>query len=132
MDVVAHRDHPREQWREGVESRMWVSARTGAAQLCVFEQWLAPGAGPPTHRHRCEEVLTVLAGRAEVWIDDRRAVLDDGQSLVIPAGRRHGFRNVGAATLHVQAVLASAVFEATFDDADAPVLRWLPPSPRSD
>lgn len=127
MNVVAHRDQPREDWRPGVETRMWVSARTGAAQLCIFEHWLAPDAGAPTHRHPFEEVLTVLAGRAEMWIDDDRAALASGQSLVVPAGRRHGFRNVGTATLHVQAVLASAIFEAAFDGADAPVLRWLPP-----
>src|SRR5438093_192602 len=35
---------PPEHWRPGVETRMVVSARNGAAQLCVFEQWVAPGA----------------------------------------------------------------------------------------
>lgn len=48
MQPVVHTDHAREQWRAGVESRMLVSAGSGARQLCIFEQWVAPGAGAPT------------------------------------------------------------------------------------
>ena len=125
MKVVAHGDQPREQWRAGVETRMHVSARNGATQLCIFEQWVAPAAGAPTHRHPVEEVLTVLAGEAEVWIDETHSVLTSGQSLIVPAGRKHGFRNVGSETLHVQAVLASSIFEATFDGPVGLVRRWL-------
>jgi quercetin dioxygenase-like cupin family protein len=125
MKVVAHGDQPREPWRAGVETRMHISARNGATQLCIFEQWVAPAAGAPTHRHSVEEVLTVLAGEAEVWIDETHSVLTSGQSLIVPAGRKHGFRNVGAETLRVQAVLASAIFEATFDGPVGLVRRWL-------
>jgi quercetin dioxygenase-like cupin family protein len=126
VKTVAHADQPREKWREGVESRMHVSARNGATQLCIFEQWVAPGAGPPAHWHQVEEVLTVIAGDAEVWMDGDRVVLSAGQSLIVPAGCPHGFRNVGTGTLRVHAVLASAVFEATFDGSPEPVRRWLP------
>jgi hypothetical protein len=38
MIVVDVRDMLPEQWRLGVETRMLVSARNGAAQLCIFEQ----------------------------------------------------------------------------------------------
>ena len=51
-------DMPPEQWRPGVETRMLVSASNGATQLCIFEQWMAPGTGAPTHSHPVEEVLT--------------------------------------------------------------------------
>jgi quercetin dioxygenase-like cupin family protein len=126
MKIVTHTDQPRVTWRTGVETRMQVSAGNGADQLCIFEQWVAPAAGAPTHSHPVEEVLTVLGGKAEMWIDDNRTVLTDGQSIIVPASRRHGFRNVGSGTLHVLAVLASSIFEATSDGADAPVRRWLP------
>ncbi|WP_368389287.1 cupin domain-containing protein [Mesorhizobium sp. LMG 17147] len=49
---------------------MHVSACNGATQLCIFEQWVEPAVGAPTHWHPVEEVLTVIAGRAEMWIDD--------------------------------------------------------------
>jgi len=54
----------------------------------------------------------VRAGEAEMWIGAERVTVTAGQTLLIPAGRRHGFRNSGMATLHVHAVLAAPVFEA--------------------
>jgi mannose-6-phosphate isomerase-like protein (cupin superfamily) len=115
---------PTEQWRPGVETRMLVSARNGAAQLCMFEQWVAPGNGAPAHSHPVEEVLTVRAGEAEMWINQERVVVKTGQSLIVPAGRQHGFRNSGNVTLHLHAVLASPIFEATPEGALEPVRRW--------
>ena len=124
MKVVDIRDMPPEHWRPGVETRMLVSARNGAAQLCIFEQWVAPGVGAPTHSHPVEEVLTVREGEAEMWIDEQRVIVPAGQSLIVPAGRQHGFRNSGNTTLHLHAVLASPVFEATPEGAAEAVRRW--------
>ena len=112
----------------GVRTRMLVSASNGAAQLCVFEQWIAPGAGAPTHVHPVEEVLSVRAGEAEMWLDEQRMTVSAGQSLIVPAGRKHGFRNSGAVTLHLHAVLASPVFEANPEGATEMVRRWDFPS----
>jgi mannose-6-phosphate isomerase-like protein (cupin superfamily) len=125
MIVVDVRDMPPEQWRLGVETRMLVSAGNGAAQLCIFEQWIAPGAGAPTHSHPVEEVLTVRDGEAEMWLDDARVIVSAGQSLIVPAGRKHGFRNSGSVTLHIHAVLASPVFEMTPEGATEITRRWL-------
>src|ERR1700736_3331945 len=104
MHVIDIKDLAREAWRPGVETRMLVSARNGAAQLCMFEQWIAPGTGAPTHSHPIEEVLTVREGEAEMWLEDERLIVSAGQSLIVPAGRKHGFRNSGSATLHIHAV----------------------------
>lgn len=114
-----------EIWREGVRTRMLVSARTGASALCIFEQWIAPGAGAPPHRHPVEEILTVVSGVARVSVDDESARVAAGQSVTVAAGRRHAFQNVGDGTLHLRAVLASAVFETSYDEAEPPVRRWL-------
>jgi len=108
----------------GVRTRMLISARNGATALCMFEQWVAPGAGAPTHSHPVEEVLTVREGAAELWLDSERIQLEAGQSLIVPAGRKHGFRNSGTGTLHVHAVLASAIFEATAEGASEVTRRW--------
>jgi mannose-6-phosphate isomerase-like protein (cupin superfamily) len=59
-----------------------------------------------------------------MWMDERRAIVAAGQSLIVPAGRKHGFRNSGTTTLHIHAVLASPVFEATMDGAMEAVRRW--------
>jgi len=113
-----------EHWREGVTTRMLASAETGAAQLCVFEQWVAPGSGAPTHIHPVEEVLTVLAGEAEIWIEDQPCAVKAGQSVLVGAGRRHGFRNSGTSELHIHAILAAPVFEALPDGATEMTRRW--------
>ena len=125
MKVIGIRDRPSEHWRPGVETRMVVSAGNGAAQLCIFEQWVAPGLGAPTHTHPVEEVLTVREGEAEMWLDDQRVIVSAGQLLIVPAGRRHGFRNSGNVTLHIHAVLASPIFEQMPEGATEMVRRWV-------
>ena len=124
MKVIDIGEMRPEHWRPGVETRMLVSAVNGAAQLCIFEQWVAPGIGAPTHSHPVEEVLTVREGEAEMWIDEQRVIVSAGQSLIVPAHRKHGFRNSGTATLHIHAVLASPVFEATPQGEMEVVRRW--------
>src|SRR5262245_44885463 len=116
MQIIDHNSQVKDEWRAGVLTRMHISAVTGAVQLCIFEQWCDPGRGAPTHLHAVEEVLTVLEGQAEFWIEDERAQLAAGQSIIAPAGRKHGFRNTGKDVLHVRATLAAPIFEATFDD----------------
>ena len=126
MRIIDHESQGREEWRPGVTTRMQVSAVTGSVQLCVFQQWCAPGKGAPTHLHAVEEILTVLDGEAEFWLEDERANLTKGQSILVPAGRKHGFRNTGTGTLHVQATLAAPIFEASFDDQKEVSRRWVP------
>jgi mannose-6-phosphate isomerase-like protein (cupin superfamily) len=127
MQTIDHQRQPIEEWRLGVTTRMHVSSVMGSMQLCLFEQWCEHGRGAPMHLHAVEEVLTVLEGTAEMWIEDERTTLKAGQSMIIPAGRRHGFSNIGETTLHVQAILAAPIFEATFDDPNEVRRRWLPP-----
>jgi mannose-6-phosphate isomerase-like protein (cupin superfamily) len=124
MKVIEPKDAQLEQWRPGVQTRMLVSAANGAAHLCIFEQWIAPATGAPTHSHPVEEVLTVREGEAEMWLGDQRVMVTAGQSLIVPAGSNHGFRNSGNVTLHLHAVLASAVFEATPEGETEAVRRW--------
>lgn len=124
MKAVTHQDDAWEAWRPGVETRMLVSARNGATQLCIFEQFVAPGIGAPTHSHPVEEVLSVREGEAQMWIGEEHMTLSAGQSLIVPAGRLHGFRNCGTSRLHLHAVLASPIFEAMPEGTSEPVRRW--------
>jgi quercetin dioxygenase-like cupin family protein len=126
MTLIDPASRSLEHWRDGVATRMLVSAEIGAAQLCVFEQWIAPGAGAPTHVHPVEEVLTVLSGEAEIWIEDWRMTVKPGQSALVQAGKRHGFRNPGPAELHIHGILAAAVFEAMPEGAAEMTRRWGP------
>ena len=126
MRIVDLQQQSKEEWRSGVMTRMKVSAANNATQLCLFEQWCEPGHGAPTHLHAVEEVLCVREGTADVWIDDEHVMLTNGQLVIVPAGRKHGFANAGKAVLHIESTLAAPVFEAAYDDKRETPRRWLP------
>lgn len=94
---------------------MIVSAMTGASQLCIFDQYCELGLGTPAHLHAVEEVLSVIDGEAKVWLGDERERVTAGQSVIIPAGYRHGFTNIVETMLHARATLAAPIFEANYD-----------------
>lgn len=127
VKVIDHATQPSEDWRQGVRTVMLVSAVTEASQLCIFEQYCEPGLGAPTHQHSVEEVLTVVAGEADIWVGDETLRVRGGQSVVVPAGHWHGFKNVLDTTLHVRATIAAPVFEAGYVDRNELTRRYLPP-----
>jgi mannose-6-phosphate isomerase-like protein (cupin superfamily) len=126
MEVLNHADYPLERWREGVMTQMRMSYLLGSRQLCIFDQFCDPGLGAPTHVHAVEEVLEVISGRAEIWVNDGSSVVSANQSVLIPAGASHGFRNTGTERLHVRATLASSIFEAQYDNSKETSRRWSP------
>jgi mannose-6-phosphate isomerase-like protein (cupin superfamily) len=104
------------EWRPGVQTFMRAGASTGAVQLCVLDQWCEPGMGAPAHTHlEVEELIAVLEGEAEVWVEEERARVGAGASVLIPPGHRHGFTNVGEDVLHVLAVLGAAAPPIEYD-----------------
>ncbi|MHA7868577.1 MAG: cupin domain-containing protein [Salipiger thiooxidans] len=126
MTVQDHNVAELETWRDGVRTQMRTSALTSAYQLCIFEQWCDAGLGAPIHEHAVEEVLEVIAGTAEIWLDDASFTVTANQSVLIPRGARHGFKNIGENVLHVRATLAAAVFEASYDDRAELSRRYAP------
>ena len=126
MVVLIHDDQPLEKWRDGVMTRMRMSALLGGRQLCIFEQFCDPGLGAPTHMHAVEEVLEVIEGTAEIWLGKTTAIVKANQSVLGPAGTKHGFRNLEPTTLHVRATLAAPIFEASYDDKAETSRRWKP------
>ncbi len=47
------------------------------------------------HSHPWEHIIVVLRGRAEVTSGDRKAIVEAGDHIYIPANEEHGFRNIG-------------------------------------
>jgi mannose-6-phosphate isomerase-like protein (cupin superfamily) len=80
-------------------------------RICVFEQWCDPGCSVPAHLHTVEEVLTALDGCAEILVGEERTIVMARQSVIVPAGQRHGFRNTGETVLHMEAILAAPMFD---------------------
>ena len=77
--------------------------------LLFVRAQLPPGQAHKFHCHpKMEEILYVLSGTAEQWVEKERLVLNPGDSLYLPAGIVHGTYNQGNNTLDFLAVLSPA------------------------
>lgn len=126
MDILDHNPPKLDKWRDGVMTEMRVSALVQSHSLCIFEQYCDPGLGAPMHLHAVEEVLEVIEGKAEIFLGDQSTIVLPNQSVLVPAGWRHGFKNVGTGILRVRATLAAPIFEASYDDRNELSRRYVP------
>jgi quercetin dioxygenase-like cupin family protein len=70
----------------------------GSTPVRTGIQTSQPGYVAPVHSHPYMEILHVLDGVAEAWVDgveDRKVTLRKGDTVAIPAGVPHSFRVVG-------------------------------------
>jgi len=85
-------------------------ADTGAKDLVVIEVTLAPRGGHAFHKHpKQEEVIYVMEGQVEQWLDQQKRVLKAGDSIFIPAGVVHASFNTGKANAKMLAILGPCV-----------------------
>jgi quercetin dioxygenase-like cupin family protein len=104
----------------------WVSnpASTSARQLTFLDAMLAPGQAHSFHRHPSrEEVMYVVAGNVEQWIDRKKRVLGAGDAAFIPAGMVHATFNTGMTDAHLLVVFSPCVgdgFEVIDVSSDVP------------
>ena len=83
---------------------------TGAKDLTVIGVTLSPGKGHDFHRHPDqEEVIYVVSGTVEQWIDQTPRALGAGDSAFIPAGVVHASFNVGRDEARIVAILGPCV-----------------------
>ena len=55
-----------------------------------------------------EEILYILSGTAEQWIEKEKRIMRPGDSIYLPTGIVHGTFNTGTETLDFLAVLSPA------------------------
>ena len=99
----------------------WLShpPSTGARQLTVINVTLAPGKGHDFHKHPDqEEVIYVVAGRVEQWVDRDKRILGPGDSAFLPAGTVHASFNVGDTEAKVVAILGPCVGDGGYELVD--------------
>ena len=108
MKFIAQSDQLAEDWRPGVKVELKAAARLGAETLSVFEQHSEPGMGAPEHHHpEDEEVILVIEGHADFTFQGETHRMDCGTAVIVPAGVRHSFVNVGEDTLRTVAIFAA-------------------------
>ena len=104
----------------------WVShpASTGAKQLATLDAYIAPGQGHNFHKHPGqEEVLCVIEGQIEQWIDREKRMLGPGDAIFIAPGTVHATFNVGKSDARVVVIFSPCVgdgFEAVDVSSEAP------------
>jgi quercetin dioxygenase-like cupin family protein len=77
--------------------------------LMFVRAHLLPGEAHKFHRHpEMEEILYVLSGTAEQWVEREKRTMRPGDSLYLPIGIVHGTYNVGTEVLDFLAILSPA------------------------
>jgi len=114
MIIVNHNGQAWSGNRPGSQVQLIADPTGSVSGLALLNQDCRPGVGAPSHTHDFEEILTIMAGRAEVWVDDTRQIVGPGTSVFVRTGAIHGFVNVGTEPLKLQAVIAATELRATF------------------
>ena len=95
------------------------SCRPGLVETCqllVVQVDMPPRTAHAFHRHPGrEEVLWIIEGQGEQWVDREKKILGPGDSAFIPAGTVHGLYNDSADVVRFLAILSPA-------DIDSPLV----------
>ena len=95
-------------------ARRWVChpASTGAKQLTIIDATIRPGRSHSFHKHpHQEEVVYVIAGKVEQWLEREKRLLGFGDAAFIPAGMVHASFNVGEVDARLIAIFGPCVGE---------------------
>jgi quercetin dioxygenase-like cupin family protein len=95
----------------------WLSrpASTGARELVVIEVNLTPGHGHNFHKHPDqEEVIYVVEGQVEQWLEQEKRLLGPGDSVFIQKDIVHASFNISPQPAKLLAILAPCISEAGY------------------
>lgn len=109
MPIIRTDDIESEQFSRGASYRTLVGDDTGSIPLRVGVQTSPPGYDTGIHAHPYFEVVTVLSGEGEAWIDGEgdAAPIGPGTTMVFPPNVKHSFRATGEVDLVTYGVHAS-------------------------
>lgn len=80
-----------------------------AEKLQLVRVQMPPGQGHAFHRHpELEEILYILEGEAEQWVEREKRLLRTGDVAHVPMDRVHATYNAGPGTLRFLAILSPA------------------------
>jgi quercetin dioxygenase-like cupin family protein len=92
------------------------SPADGAERIMTVEGTFFPGKGHDFHCHpNQEEVIYVLDGELEQWVEHERRLLHPGDVVVIPAAAVHASFNTGSEPAKILAILSPCVGDAGYE-----------------
>jgi quercetin dioxygenase-like cupin family protein len=98
LTVIRHAERPIVTFPGGATYQPIIGDDTGEGMpIRTGIQTSQPGYTTPLHSHPYAEVLTVLEGNGEAWLEGEEGVvaLEPGVTITVPANRVHVFRVVG-------------------------------------
>jgi quercetin dioxygenase-like cupin family protein len=114
--------------------RHWYSkpGMVADTNLLFVRAHFPSGAAHKFHHHpNMEEIIYIISGTAEEWVEKEMRVVGPGDSIYIPAGTVHATFNTGSETLEFLAVLTPAKSAApdTVDMSDQEPWKSMRPWP---
>ncbi len=98
--------------------RHWWLSRPGltdSEQLTLVRVTMRPGTGHRFHYHpHREEIIYIVDGAAEQWVDREKQTLRTGEGAFIPAGVVHAIFNASRKPMTFLAILSPAEAEGPF------------------
>jgi quercetin dioxygenase-like cupin family protein len=99
----------------------WISrpSATGSQQITEALVTLAPGFGHNFHRHpRQEEVLYLLEGMLEQWLEGEKRLLEPGDAAFVQRGVVHASFNIGTADAKFLVVLSPSAGDGGYESEE--------------
>lgn len=122
MDIAATFTAPsvfKVNWM-GTQYAITVTRKDSAGLIGIFEGVVPVGDGPPIHIHHNEdEVIHVIEGEYEFWLNGETVRRGPGTSVFLPRSVAHTFRVVSDMPGRNLAILTPGGFEGFFVEAAA-------------
>ncbi len=117
MPILYGANAKTEEGYPGIPRTILVDASHGAKSLWIGRLEIDPGAMVTTHVHPdTEEAMVVLEGQLEAVLGDEVVTLGPGDTVLAPAGVKHGFVNRSGAKAVLLATFPKTSFQRVASD----------------
>ena len=131
---VAAGQSGRSWWGPGDMYTFLVTGEESDGAMFALDCVVGAGGGPPPHRHLAEdELFTITVGTVVFTAGEETRLVSVGESVFVPRGTRHAYRNEGTDAARMLAVYTPAGMEGWFREVCTPVGDpTAPPPPLTD
>jgi len=99
-----------------------VTSDESGGSMFALDCVVGSGGGPPPHKHLAEdELFAITAGSITFTAGSDARTVSAGESVFVPRGTRHSYRNEGPAPARMIAVYTPAGMEGWFREVCTPV-----------
>lgn len=112
LRFIAQNDVQVEEMPWGPHEWICRPGLTDAEKLMLVRVTMPPNQAHKFHRHPAmEEIIYIISGTAEQWVEQKKQILGPGESAHIPTNMVHGTYNAGNTDLVFLAILSPAIFD---------------------